>query len=106
MLMFFAVFYFGLFFHDYLFYIQAVRDGARYASLNGSAVGEDAVKTKIVQYANNYNLYLVTLTEDDINVSWTADSVIVGAQNTAQLDIPLLSLLTIPIGFQMEMPTE
>ncbi|MFC1478001.1 TadE/TadG family type IV pilus assembly protein [Candidatus Margulisiibacteriota bacterium] len=106
MMIFYVLFNFGLFFHDYLFYIQAFRDGARYGAINGSGVGAAAVQAQIVQYASNYGLYLISVAADDISVSWTSDSIIVSGANNAQLVNPFLDNLTIPISFTIEMPSE
>ena len=106
LIIFFCVFYFGLFFHDYLLFVQSVTDGTRYASIKGSSIGSDAVKNRIIQYSKNYNLYLINVEPADLTVTWTSDSVIVEATDTAQLDIPLLSILTIPMDFKIEMPSD
>ncbi|MFH1428828.1 MAG: TadE family protein [Candidatus Margulisiibacteriota bacterium] len=106
MMIFYVLFNFGLFFHDYLFYIQAFRDGARYGAINGSGIGAAAVKNQIVQYASNYGLYLINVSANDITVIWTSDSIIVSGANSAQLVNPFLNNLTIPIAFTIEMPSE
>ncbi|MFA5928641.1 MAG: TadE/TadG family type IV pilus assembly protein [Candidatus Margulisiibacteriota bacterium] len=105
-LMFFATINFGLFFHDYLFVIQSVRDGARYAGIQGSGVGSTAVKNRVISAADNYNLYTMTMDANDLTVAWTADSAQVRWTKNVPINLVFIQTLTVPLNFQVEMPRE
>jgi len=102
----FATVSFGLFFHDYLFFTQAVRDGSRYAAINGPAIGSAAVVNRVIQISGNARLYLLQPLAADISVSWTGDSAIVSWTTHMQVNMLFLSDLNLPVSYRAEMPRE
>jgi hypothetical protein len=105
-MVFFAAVNFGLFFHDYLFFTQAVRDGSRYAAIQGPSIRSTAVQSKIIQIAGQTHLYLLTPAAADISVSWTTDSAIVSWSTHMQVNMLFMNNLNLPVSYRAEMPRE